>query len=216
MLTDFCEDIREASVARHLNKSQTSALAKLKDASEEEFQKIVTPCRAEHSTGRQEQISSGSEPEMINHHSHKLDLRDLSAREVEEVARKAANKEIAHERNRLRISPSLNLNVKILLMSRLGIPADRIAARLKVSRLTVMKYSNDPQLVPSIRYFLAQGLSIPEIAEEQGCPEPLVWSIAFEGKSDQERFKSLNWGLRTWDYWYWNDVDHRRQGRRSG
>ena len=28
-------------------------------------------------------------------------------------------------------------------------------------------------------------------------------------KTDQERFKDLNWGLRTWDHWYFNDVDHR-------
>jgi len=34
----------------------------------------------------------------------------------------------------------------------------------------------------------------------------LVWSVALEGKSDQERFKSLNWGLRTWDLWNWNDC----------
>ncbi|GAH74617.1 unnamed protein product, partial [marine sediment metagenome] len=35
------------------------------------------------------------------------------------------------------------------------------------------------------------------------------WSIALEGKSDYERFKSLNWGLRAWDYWYFNDLDPR-------
>jgi hypothetical protein len=28
-------------------------------------------------------------------------------------------------------------------------------------------------------------------------------------KTDQELFKDLNWGLRTWDNWYFNDVDHR-------
>ena len=28
-------------------------------------------------------------------------------------------------------------------------------------------------------------------------------------KTDQERFKALNWGLRAWDNWYFNDVDHR-------
>lgn len=72
-----------------------------------------------------------------------------------------------------------------------------------------MKYSNDTRSVQSIRRFLAQGLSVPETAREHCYPEPLVWSVALEGKSDQERFKSLNWGLRTWDYWYWNDVDHR-------
>jgi len=28
-------------------------------------------------------------------------------------------------------------------------------------------------------------------------------------KTDLERFKALNWGLRAWDNWYFNDVDHR-------
>ncbi len=37
----------------------------------------------------------------------------------------------------------------------------------------------------------------------------MVWSVALEGKSDQERFKALNWGLRAWDLWNFNDVDQR-------
>jgi len=44
------------------------------------------------------------------------------------------------------------------------------------------------------------------VSKEHVCPEPLVRSIALEGKSDQERFKALNWGLRTWDLWNWNDC----------
>ena len=48
-----------------------------------------------------------------------------------------------------------------------------------------------------------------EVSEENGCPESLVWSIALEGKNDQDRFESLNWGLRTWDHWYFNDLDQR-------
>lgn len=123
LLIDFCEEVADASVKHHLNKSQTRA--KLKEASEEEFQRIVTPvCRAGHGTGRKDQTRLESEPAPIHKDLHKIDLRDLSAREIEEVARKAANKEIMHERNRPRISPSLNLEVKILLMGRLDIPAD--------------------------------------------------------------------------------------------
>jgi len=80
---------------------------------------------------------------------------------------------------------------------------------LKINRKTVLKYYDNPDLVQSIRYFLKKGLSIPQVAEEHSYPEPLVWSVAFEGKTDQERFESLNWGLRTWDHWYWNDVDQR-------
>ena len=47
LVIDFCGDVREVSVEHHLNKSQTRALAKLKEASEEDFQNVVLPvCRA--------------------------------------------------------------------------------------------------------------------------------------------------------------------------
>ena len=175
LLMDFCEEVREISIRQRLNKSQTRALEKLKEASEEEFQKIVTPfCCAEHSTGRQDQTPLDQESERparaglamggkIDKDPGKISIRDLSAREIEEVARKAASKEIMHERNRPRISPSLNLEVKILLMGRLGIPSDRIAARLKINRKTVLKYYDNPDLVQPIRDFLKKGLSIPQV-----------------------------------------------------
>ncbi len=44
---------------------------------------------------------------------------------------------------------------------------------------------------------------------KNGWTEPMVWSIALGGKSDLDRFKVLNWGLRTWDMWNWNDCDKR-------
>ena len=210
LLMDFCEEVQEVSILHHLNKSQTRALAKLKETSEDEFQRIVTPvCSFEHSTGRQDETPALSGVDQVDHDFHKINISDLSAREIEEIADKAAKKEALIERNRPRRSPSLSLEAKILLMNRLGIPVDRIAARLKVNRKTAYNYSDNPPLVQSIRGFLEKGVSIPEVAKKQGCPEPLVWSIALEGKSDRERFESLNWGLRTWDYWYFNDVDKR-------
>ena len=36
-----------------------------------------------------------------------------------------------------------------------------------------------------------------------------MWSIMLEGKNDYERFKALNWGLRAWDYWHFNNCDPR-------
>ena len=33
--------------------------------------------------------------------------------------------------------------------------------------------------------------------------------MSLQEKTDLERFKALNWGLRAWDNWYFNDVDHR-------
>ncbi len=139
----------------------------------------------------------------------KIDLRDLSSREIEEIADKAAKKDSQAELNRARVSPSLGFEAKIFMMSRFGIPANRIAARLKVNRLTALKCAENPRLIRSIKKSLKKGHACYRVAEEHGCPEPLVWSIALEGKSDQERFKSLGWGLRTWDHWYFNDLDQR-------
>jgi hypothetical protein len=210
LLMDFCEEVQEVSIQHHLNKSQTRALAKLKETSEEEFQRIVTPvCRVEHSTGRQDETPALSGFDQVDQDFHKTYISDLNAREIEEIADKAAKKEALIERNRPRRSPSLSLEAKILLMNRLGIPVDRIAARLKVNRKTAYNYSDNPRLVQSIRDLLEKGVSVPEVAKKHDCPEPMVRSLALEGKSDQERFESLNWGLRTWDYWYFNDVDRR-------
>ena len=56
---------------------------------------------------------------------------------------------------------------------------------------------------------LKQGFTVPQVAEKHAWPEPLVWSIALEGKDDIQRFKALKWGLRTWDLWNGNDCDKR-------
>ncbi len=61
------------------------------------------------------------------------DLKDLSGREIEEIAEKAAKKENLRELNRARVSPCPSLEAKIFMMSRLGISANRIAARLNGS-----------------------------------------------------------------------------------
>ena len=37
----------------------------------------------------------------------------------------------------------------------------------------------------------------------------MAWALRLEAKSDRERFEALNWGLRTWDHWHFNDLDQR-------
>jgi len=206
LLIDFCEEVQEVSIQHRLNRSQTRALAKLRTASEEEFQRVTAYAQSSPNT----EMGHGSTD------FWQRDLRDLSAREIEEIAGKAAKKESLKELNRARVSPSPSFEARNLFMARLGIPFDRIAARLKVNRLTALKYSENPRLVQSIRSFLEKGHPPHQVAKEHRCPEPLVWSIALEGKSDYERFKSLNWGLRAWDYWYFNDLDPRFGDRWPG
>ncbi len=47
------------------------------------------------------------------------------------------------------------------------------------------------------------------IAKHYDMDLPLVWVLRLEGKTDQEKFKELGWGLRTWDQWNFNECDER-------
>jgi len=154
-------------------------LEKLRSASKQEFQRLTA----------QGQESSNPVKGPDSKDFSKIDLRTLSGREIEEIADKAAKKESRTELNRARVSPSLGLEAIIFMMSRWGIPANRIAERLKVNRLTALKYSENPRLIRSIKKSLKKGHACYQVAKDQSCPEPLVWSVALEGKSDRERFK---------------------------
>ena len=104
-------------------------------------------------------------------------------------------------------------------MSRLGIPQERIAGRLRIPRTTLETHlTKMPELANSSKADLSRGFTVAQVAEKHACPvgpedrtggwaEPMVWSLALEGKDDLQRFKELNWGLRTWDLWNWNDCD---------
>ncbi len=66
-----------------------------------------------------------------------------------------------------------------------------------------------PELANLINTDLKRGFTVAQVAAKHGWPEPPVLSVALEGKDDLLRFKALNWGLRTWDVWNWNDCDKR-------
>lgn len=199
ILMDISEEVQKVSIQNDLNRSQIRALEMLREVSSEEFQRVITH--------DQEPSNLVKGPDSVD--SSQIGLGDLSAREIKDIAEKAAKKASLTELNRARVSPSSNQETVIYMMSRLGIPVERIAALLKINRKTAKKYSENPRLIRSIKKSLKKGHACHKVAEEHGCPEPLVWSVALEGKSDQERFKSLGWGLRTWDHWYFNNIDQR-------
>jgi len=95
-------------------------------------------------------------------------------------------------------------------MHHLGIPQERIAKRVGAIQRTVSKHLEKmPALANILNTDLSKGFTVPQVAEKHGWTEPMVWSLALEGKEDLKRFKELNWGLRTWDLWNWNDCDKR-------
>jgi hypothetical protein len=110
----------------------------------------------------------------------------------------------------LRAVIQLQLDLKIFRMSRLGIPQERIARRLSIPQRTLSDHlAKLPRLANPLNSDLSRGFTIPQVAEKHGWAEPMVWSIALEGKDDLKRFKELGWGLRTWDLWNWGDCDKR-------
>ncbi len=77
-----------------------------------------------------------------------------------------------------------------------------------ISQVRVTQITNNTNF-GKISNLLTQGRDLGYIARHYHMDLALVWSIALEGKSDQDRFESLNWGLRTCDHWYFNDLDQR-------
>ena len=196
LLTDIPSSVQKASVKHDLNKAQTKALAKLEQVSgkvfHEVFQKGYIPIKDQ------------------NNLLPKLQLNELSAREIQVFAEdlEKTNKKIDQKKDVLQQESSTQ--IKVALMTRLGIPNVRIAQRLNIHRETISRYApKNHELFNKIHQDFKAGSCIPDIAQKYFVPQTLVWSVILQEKTDQERFKDLNWGLRTWDNWYFNDVDHR-------
>lgn len=110
----------------------------------------------------------------------------------------------------LRAVNQMDLDIKIFRMNRLCIPQDRIAERLGLARTSFQYHLPKMAALPnSANADLSRGFTVAQVAEKNGWPDPMVWSLALEGKNDHDRFKELGWGLRTWDQWEWNDCDKR-------
>jgi len=110
----------------------------------------------------------------------------------------------------LRATTLLELDLKIFRLHQLGIPQDRIAKRLDINRRTLAHHlAKMPELAKWPNSDLSKGFTVPQVAQKHVWPEPMVWSQALKGKDDQTRFQALNWGIRTWDLWNFNDCDKR-------
>ncbi|KPA14411.1 ParB-like nuclease domain protein [Candidatus Magnetomorum sp. HK-1] len=102
------------------------------------------------------------------------------------------------------------LDIKIFKMTKLGIPQDRVAFILDIPQRTLSnRIEKLTEMIKPIKSDLAKGFSVSQIAKKYDCSESMILSIKFEIKNDLEIFKSLKWGLRTWDYWHWSNCDQR-------
>jgi hypothetical protein len=116
----------------------------------------------------------------------------------------------------LRAATHMGRDIKIFRMNRLGIPQDRIAKRLGMDQKTIHNHLGKMAALPNfLNGDLSLGFTVESVAEKHGWTEPMVWSLALEGKNDHDRFKELGWGFCTWDNlkvtrkWEFNDCDKR-------
>jgi len=197
LLTEIPSNVQKASVKHGLNKAQTKALARLEQVSGKVFHDV---------------IQKGSIPfkDQNNNLLPKLALNEFSAREIQTFAEDLEKTNKKNDQKKDTLQQEFSTQIKVALMTRLGIPLVRIAQRLNIHRETISKYAQkNDELFNKIYQDFIGGACIPDIAQKYFVPQTLIWSVILQEKTDQKRFKDLNWGLRTWDNWYFNDVDHR-------
>jgi hypothetical protein len=98
------------------------------------------------------------------------------------------------------------MDLKLYRMYLLGIPQERIALRLGETRERVRNHLADPAILPKRpNADLQKGFTVSQTAEKHGWPESLVWALKLEGKDDAAKCHELQWGIRTWDNWYFTD-----------
>ncbi|MGD9159755.1 MAG: MerR family transcriptional regulator [Desulfobacteraceae bacterium] len=99
-------------------------------------------------------------------------------------------------------------NTIIMRLSRLGWTHEQI------SELTGLTHGRIAQIVNNANFgeinnLLTQGHAMNYIARHYHMDLALAWALRLEGKTDREKFRELEWGLRTWNQWYFNECDER-------
>jgi len=135
--------------------------------------------------------------------------RHLTSSEIGTVigrSRQAVDSYIAD----LRAATQMELGLKIFRMNSLGIPQERIAERLGIPQQTLSNHlPKMPSLAFPVNTDLSRGFTVSQVAKKHGWTEPMVWSLALEGKDDLQRFEELDWYLMVWDFWEWSRCDKR-------
>ena len=107
----------------------------------------------------------------------------------------------------LKAAAQIGFDLKLFKMSRLGIPHERISTRLGELRETIKYHLVKMAALPNLpNNDLEKGFTVSQTAEKHGWPESLLWSIKLKEKDDFTIYQELQWGLRTWDKWYWTDC----------
>jgi len=183
LLTDIPLNVQTASVKHGLNKAQTKALARLEQVSDKVFHEVT---------------QKGFLPlkDQNNNLLPTLALNEFSAREIQTFAEDLEKTNKKNDQKKDTLQQEFSTQIKVALMTRLGIPHVRIAQRLNIHRETISKYvQKNQEIFNKIHQDFKAGSCIPEMAQKYFVPQAMVWSVILQEKTDQERFKALNWGV---------------------
>jgi len=108
----------------------------------------------------------------------------------------------------IRARQRTNRNSIILKLSRLGWTQEKISETMGIKQQRISQITNNTSF-GNIGNLLSQGHNMEYIASHYQMDLALTWAIRLQGKTDQEKFKELGWGLRTWDQWNFNECDER-------
>ena len=108
----------------------------------------------------------------------------------------------------IRARQKVGRNIVIIRLNRLGWTQEQIAGIAGMTQGRVAQIINNTNF-GEINNLLSQGRDMDYIARHFHMDLALAWALRLSGKTDQEKFKALNWGLRTWDQWNFNECDER-------
>jgi DNA-binding XRE family transcriptional regulator len=97
---------------------------------------------------------------------------------------------------------------RIIKLARLGWGQDEIAKAVGLSQNRCSEIIGNTDF-GNFDNLLSEGRTMDYIADYHSMDLALAWGIRLEGRTDQERFEELGWGLRTWDDWRFNACDER-------
>ena len=108
----------------------------------------------------------------------------------------------------IRARQKVGRNIVIIRLNRLGWTQEQIAGIAGMTQGRVAQIINNTNF-GEINNLLCQGRDMDYIARHFNMDLALAWALRLSGKTDQEKFKALNWGLRTWDQWNFNECNGR-------
>ena len=107
--------------------------------------------------------------------------------------------------SQIRVRQKASRDTIIIRLSRLGWSQEKISETVGINQQRISQITNNAKF-GNIGNLLSQGHGMDYIARHYNMDLPLAWALRLEGKTDQEKFKELGWGLRTWDQWNFNEC----------